>query len=96
MPHRGCKSIVAQRMVALAPDEELRMAEDKGGGFKGKSGPRRAGRDRRSGRDRRRLALDFEEPERRSGNERRRIRDRRKFADRRKPSNRRQPPDRRA
>ena len=95
LPHRGCKSIVAHRMIALAPDEELRMADDKGEGFKGKFGPRRAGQERRSGRNRRQFTRDFEGPERRSGDERRRIRDRRKLPDRRKPSNRRETTDRR-
>ncbi len=71
------------------------MAKDKGGGFKGKFGPRRAGQERRSVGDRRQFTRDFEGAERRSGNERRRIRDRRKLADRRKPSNRRETPDRR-
>ena len=79
------------------------MAEDKGGGLKGRfgarrvgpTGPRRSGLEKRSGRARRQLTRDFDEPERRSGDERRRIRDRRKLPDRRKPLNRRQPPDRR-
>ena len=71
------------------------MAEDKGGGSKGKFGPRRFGRDRRSRGDRRRMTSDFEGPDRRSGDDRRRIRDRRQLPDRRQPSNRRETPDRR-
>jgi len=43
-------------MIALAPDEELRMADDMGEGFKGKFGPRRAGQERRSVGDRRKFA----------------------------------------
>ncbi len=71
------------------------MAEDKGGGSKGKFGSRRSGRDRRFAGDRRRMTRDFEGPDRRWGDDRRRISDRRKLSDRRKPASRRQTPDRR-
>ncbi len=71
------------------------MAEDKGGGSKGKFGPRRIGRERRSDGDRRQTNMGYAGSERRSGTERRRIRDRRKLVDRRKPSNRRETTDRR-
>ncbi len=71
------------------------MAEDKGGGSKGKFGPRRTGRERRSSGDRRQITRDIEGPDRRVGDDRRRIRDRRKLVDRRKPSNRRETTDRR-
>ena len=71
------------------------MAKGKGGGFKGKFGPRRGGRERRLPGDRRQMTRDFEGSEKRSGTERRRIRDRRKLTDRREPSRRRQTPDRR-
>ncbi len=65
------------------------MAEDKGGGSKGKFGSRRSDRDRRFGGDNRRVTRIFEGPDRRSGNDRRRISDRRKLSDRRKPASRR-------